>query len=361
MMRVNFWFKLFALALFSNAVPGSNGLTIEDPTVVDHDISNWGEANKNQELSEAVVDGLASTVMKRQIEVKPSTQIISFTFYNYVTEFLKKYVNGLKTVRIASILVHYKPHTDACTGTVSFALVDKRYTDKLDVKAKINENGVEKIKSQKNTIMGKIHQLVTVKCNMESIIQMSMNYFVTISDLKKIKLVQVVSGNNMVTGTLATINLGWKTVPGEATIYQPYHAQRYYIPRLKMPELVGKDDKYIYNSLVKMAKDRHDKEVQMLNQLQELIDGQMIINNDLDTDLKNQLDEVNSKIEKHQDDIQKLERVIPEKQKLIEAQRKLDELERIKKDKLIEYNKDSNLAEEKDDETISINGGLYYN
>ncbi|CAD0281688.1 movement protein [Common oak ringspot-associated virus] len=357
MAFMRYYVQLFSFAFLMQAVPSNAiGTTVDDPIVIDHDISDWNSNNKDQELTEAVVDGLAATVMKKHLEVAPNTQVLMFTFYNHITEFLRKYVNGMKTTRIASIVIHYKPHTDACTGTVSFALVDQRFSDKLDVKAKINDNGNDKIKANsKKTILGKIHQLVTVKCNSESIVQMSMNYFVTVQDLKKIKLVQIVSGNNLISGTLATISLGWKTIPGDATVYEPYHAQRYYIPRMKMPELVGKDDKYVYNSIVKMAKDRHNMEIQMLNKLQELVDGQNVINNDLDTDLKEKLIDVQSRIDKHRDEIEKLDKAIPEKQRLIEANKELEMLEKARLNKLIEFQSNELNSDSTKKETVTLN------
>ncbi|QAB47310.1 putative movement protein [Emaravirus cordylinae] len=332
MKYFEFWKSLFMFMAVSFAVE-SNGIEITDPVVQDHDVSNWNDNNHNQELSSAVVDGLASTSLKTHMNVSPETKIINFTFYKYVTEFLRKYVQGINTVRLASIIIHYKPHTDSCTGTVSYALVDKRYGDTLDVKKTSQKNGLITTKgNSKVTVEGKIHQMVTIRCDKESIVQMSMNFFVTVSNLKQIKLVQIVSGNNMISGTLATISIGWKTVPGEATVYEPYHAQRYYIPRMKMPELVGKSNDYVYSSIVKMAKDRHNKEVQMLNQLQKLIDNQNVINNDLDTEIQLNIADVESEIKKNQMEIEKLDKAIPGKEKLAEHRKQLEKLEQMKKE-----------------------------
>nr|WCR76261.1 movement protein [Alfalfa ringspot-associated virus]WCR76262.1 movement protein [Alfalfa ringspot-associated virus]WCR76263.1 movement protein [Alfalfa ringspot-associated virus] len=343
-------FLAFSMVLTSNNEV--DGLEIEDATVTEHDVSKWGsEDNKNIELSEAIVDGLAATTMKRHMPVKPITGVVRFNFYNYVTEFVKKYVNGITTVRLASIIIHYKPHTDDCRGTLSYALVDNRF-DKDSMTAKKGGRSDADYK-----IVGKVKHLVTLRCSEEAIIQMSLNHFVSASNLKKINLVQIASGLDMKSGDLATISIGWKTIPGDATVYKHYPAQKYVIPRLSMPELVGKSSDYVYNKIVNMAKVRQNREVQMLNKLQELIDGQNTINNQLETDYENELSKLDLEIKRHQDDIERIEKVIPTKSMVEERLKQLDELKRLKGDKIKMLHSKSiseKIVDLNDDDIVSV-------
>nr|QQO58787.1 putative movement protein [Emaravirus tritici] len=330
--------NLILFCSFSVVTSGS-GLDVEDQTVKSHDVSKWNDNNKEIELTEAVVNGLAATSMKMSIPVSPKTKVVKFEFYKWITEFLKT-LSGQKTVRLASIIIHYKPHSDSCKGTVSYALVDKRFLGdkmKTESKAKLNDKP-----SSDYSVVGQVKQLVTLRCNEEAVVQMSMNHFVSVEDINKIKLVQIVSGIDMHTGNLATINIGWKTIPGEATVYQYYPAQKYTIPRMKMPELVGKSSEYVYNKLVHMAKVRHDREVAMLNQLQTFIDQQDVVNNDLEVDTQNQINEIENKIQRYQQEINKIDEIIPQTQQLAEKNMKLKELEKIRQQRFLEYNKIKN-------------------
>nr|AML03185.1 putative movement protein [Wheat mosaic virus] len=344
--------------MFLFASTGGKALDIEDQTVKSHDISKWNENNREIELTEAVVNGLAATSIKMSIPVSPKTKVVKFEFYKWITESLKT-IKGQKTVRLASIIIHYKPHSDSCKGTVSYALIDKRFlNDKMKAESKAKVDGKQ---TADYNVVGQVKQLVTLRCNEEAVVQMSMNHFVSVEDINKIKLVQIVSGIDMHTGNLATINIGWKTIPGEATVYQYYPAQKYIIPRMKMPELVGKSSEYVFNKLVYMAKVRHNQEVAMLNQLQTFIDQQDVVNNELEVDTKNQLNELENKIQRYQEEIEKIDNIIPHTQKLAEQSLKLKELERIRQQKFLEYNRLKNeprIEEVNDIEFETVSAGF---
>nr|WGG93564.1 movement protein [Callicarpa mosaic-associated virus 1] len=342
-----FYFKLFMFSMFSMALQSETGqaLDIEDTLVVDHDVSKWADpSNRNIELSEAIINGLAATTIKKQIDIEPKTKVVEFEFYKWITAFLKT-IKGLTKVRLASILVHYKPHTDSCKGTVSYALVDQRFqNDKLSAEKRTKK---DKDKSEVlYSVIGRVKHLVTLKCDETAVIQMSMNHFVTVPDLKSIKLIQIVSGIDMTSGTLATLGIGWKTIPGDATVYQHYPAQRYTFPREKLPELEGQSTEVIFQRLVKMAKNRHDKEVQMLNQLQELVDNQNVINNDLEVDITNEISDIQNQLKKHQDDVEKIEKAIPNQQKLNELKQQLEAVKKIKAARLQELKNPINSNDE---------------
>lgn len=328
-MDFNFAFIIYALAMLMVPSTSRADIEIEDVSVHEHDVSKWNdESNKQIELNEAIVDGLAATTIKRNLPVKPTTSVLKFNFYNFMTEYIRKFVHGLTTVRLASIVLHYKPHTDDCKGSLSYALVDNRFSsDSLEAKKGGKSKGTYKV-------VGKIKHLVSLRCSEEAIIQMSMNHFVSVNDLKRIQLVQIASGLDMTTGDLATISIGWKTVPGDATVYQHYPAQKYVIPRLNMPELVGKSTDYVYKRIVSMAQARHNREVQMLNKLQTIVDSQANIDNQLAVDYTNDLSKIDMEIKRRQNEIEKIEQIVPNKQLLDEKKKVLNELNKVKDDKL---------------------------
>ncbi|AWH90179.1 movement protein [Palo verde broom virus] len=334
MKFITFYKFLFTSAFFSFALPATDGVSIEDSTVVKHDVSKWDDPeNNNIEFNEFIVNGLAATNVKKDIEVNPKTQVINFQFYKWITEFLKA-IQGVRKVRLASILIHYKPHTDKCTGTVAYALVDQRFEND-GMKAQKKTPKGEK-KSETYNVVGQVKHLVPIKCDEESVIQFSMNHFVTVRDLKKVKLIQIVSGVDMTQGTLATISIGWKTITGDATVYKHYPAQLYTFPRLDMPELSGASSTEVFGRLARLAKNRRNKEAEMLKGLQNMVDAQHIMSNDLELDLKNDITGLEDEIKRHQDEIQKIDKVLPGKKKVDELKRHLSELEKIKKEKLEE-------------------------
>lgn len=329
--------SIVMLSLFSFAMPiGSGGMDLDltelDANVNHHEVSDWDSKSKDTELSSAIVSGLASTKIKTHLVVQPKTAVLNFNFYHYLTQLLKE-KKGMTSVRLANIIIHYQPYSDDCQGVVSYALVDTRYSDTMDAEPHALDS------SKKNNVakvVGKVKHLVTVDCSREAFIQFSMNHHVATSDINKIKLCQVVSGIDMRRGKLAKVNIGWFTVPGDSVIYKPFPAQLYYFPRKDLPELQGKRISHSYKMFVKMANEKYSKEVAMLNGLQKIVNQQVVINNNLESDVINKISNIEADIAKVQNDIETIDNVLPNKRKLFEKKKQLDELERIRKDKLKE-------------------------
>ncbi|DAZ87275.1 movement protein [Arceuthobium sichuanense virus 1] len=334
MKAFNFYYSLISFAFFSSVVPLENGkmeldLSEMDTKVENHDISSWESGSRNTELSNAIVSGLASTRIKTNLVVQPRTTVLNFKFYKYITQYIKT-IQGLDTVRLANIIIHYQPYSDDCKGTVSYALVDTRFNDMMDAES----HAVRDNKKNVAKVIGKVKHLVTVDCAKEAFIQFSMNHQVATSDINKMQLCQIVSNIDMIKGKFAKVNLGWLTVPGDSTIYETFPAQLYYFPRKTLPELQGKSSAYSYRQFVRMAKAKYDKEVAMLNKLQQLVDSQNVITNNLESDVINEISKTESEIKKIQGELETMEKVLPNKSKLNEMKKHLAELEKIKQENM---------------------------
>nr|QQD79827.1 movement protein [Jujube yellow mottle-associated virus]QQD79840.1 movement protein [Jujube yellow mottle-associated virus] len=354
------YYSLFTMAFFSYAVPHgvpaqSVGMDLDlselDTKVGSHDVSSWESGSKNTELTSAIVSGLSSTRIKTNLIVQPKTSVLDFKFYKYITQYIKS-LKGLDTVRLANIIIHYQPFSDDCKGTVAFALVDTRFGDVMDAESHAVKDGKKNVAK----VVGKVKHLVNVDCSKEAFIQFSMNHQVAVSDINKIKLCQIVSGVDMISGKFARLNIGWLTVPGDSTIYEPFPAQLYYFERKALPELQGKSATSSYKRFVQMAQSRYDKDVAMLNKLQNLVDNQMVITNNIESNVSNEIVKTETEIKRIQHEIETMERVMPGKTKLNEMKAHLAELERIKKEKmrqiLAERNDLLDEVKENDDEYI---------
>ncbi|QDM39002.1 movement protein [Jujube yellow mottle-associated virus] len=352
------YYSLFTMAFFSYAVPvQSVGMDLDlselDTKVENHDVSSWESGTRNTELTSAIVSGLSSTRIKTNLIVQPKTSVLDFKFYKYITQYIKS-LKGLDTVRLANIIIHYQPFSDDCKGTVAFALVDTRFeNDVMDAESHAVKDGKKKNVAK---VVGKVKHLVNVECSKEAYIQFSMNHQVAVSDINKIKLCQIVSGVDMTSGKFARVNIGWLTVPGDSTIYEPFPAQLYYFERKALPELQGKSPTSSYKKFVQMAQSRYDKDVAMLNKLQNLVDNQMVITNNIESNVSNEIVKTETEIKRIRHEIETMERVMPGKTKLNEMKAHLAELEKIKKERmrqiLAERNDLLDEVRENDDEYI---------
>ncbi|CBZ42027.1 P4 protein [Emaravirus idaeobati] len=341
MKAFRFYASIFSFAFFSYALPTGGVMELDtselDGKVESHDVSAWESGASNVELSQAIVNGLASTKLKTDLVVSPKTSVLDFQFYKLITQYLKT-LKGIDAVRLASIILHYQPYSDECKGTVSYALVDTRFGDVMDAESHApNVKGKNVAK-----VVGKVKYLVTVDCSKEAFIQFSMTHQVAVSDINKIKMCQIVSGVDMIKGKMAKLNMGWFTVPGESTIYTPFPAQLFYFPRRSLPELQGKSADYTFNKFVKMAESKYDREVAMLNNLQKLVDSQNIISNNLNTNIENEISSADGEIKKLQSEIEMMEKALPNKYKLGELKNQVSELRRIKDEKLKEIMNEKN-------------------
>lgn len=345
--------KFMLLSTFSYVVPA--GSEVISPGVDRHNVDEW-KTSEQIELSDAVVDGLAATQLKVNLKVKPKTTMINFKFWSVMTRYLRENIRGLKTVRLASIILHYKPHTDSCRGETTYMLVDRRFTDEVSIAKTVDRNGILRHTGEVR-LVGKIYQSVTFDCSREALVQFSMNYFVTPKDLEQIQLFQVVNNLNMVQGDLATLSIGWKTIPGEATVYKPHKAQLYLLPRLRMPELMGKGEKQVYNTFVSMAKARRDKEAQLLKNLEDIVQSSNAITNKVEVNLEEELSNVDSEIKALQGELEKLDNAMPNKRQLEENKKVLNELKLLKEKKIheLQFGPSSSNDSQNTDLNIHIN------
>lgn len=297
------------------------------------DTENW-DTPELCDIQMESVDSIMSTKIKTALEVAPRKGFLNVNLYSPAYRWLIKTLKPGQTVRVSGIVLKWNPLGDDFTGQVIIMLVDTRYNDIQALPKSTSNAGIfadlkDYLFTDDKNLVGKIVGSVSLDPSRASLSFFWQNYGVKIDDIKYIRFYVLPLGLNIVKGSFARVDLGWKTIISDPTIYLKKEPTVIYLSKQEIPEFEILNPKKIAEKVKEEARLKHEQISRNMLQLDELIKKSVTGSNINEVQIEEKKREIMSSIKSLDEKIEKIRAIKPNNKHLSVLEDKNNQLKLI--------------------------------